>query len=345
MEEFFQVIFRGVRGSIATPVALAQIEEKLTQALERARPQDLKDADSRKSFIDSLPFEIRGSFGGNTPCVQMQVGKENLIFDGGTGIRQAGLDLLKGDFGQGRGRAHLFFSHTHWDHIQAVPFFAPLRIEGNHFTIISPHENIKERLERQQSPEYFPVPFDAYKSTIDIPDLDGQSEVMVGDVKVQWQEMCHPGKSFSYRIEYAGKSVVYATDAEYKDLSAEKLQPYVDFFRDADLLIFDSMFTFGEGLERRDWGHSSTFIGIDLAVDANVKKIAFFHHDPRYDDNKLVEIFSQTQHYLKSIAPESKLKMFLSYEGLTMNIQQDESPVQDELCFSVTPQKPGLVAK
>jgi hypothetical protein len=84
-------------------------------------------------------------------------------------------------------------------------------------------------------------------------------------------------------------------------------------------------------LERKDWGHSSTFTGVDLAVSANVKQIAFFHHDPRYDDFKLVDIFSQTQQYLKSIAPESNLKMYLAYEDLTMDMIQDESSVQDEL--------------
>lgn len=341
MDESFQVTFRGVRGSIGTPVSLAQIEEKLTRALERAQPEDLKDANTRKSFIDNLPIEIRGCFGGNTPCVQMQVGGKNLIFDGGTGLRQVAQDFLKGDFGQGKGKAHIFFSHTHWDHIQALPFFTPLYIEGNHFTLISPHPNIKKRLEGQQAPEYFPVSFDSYKATLDIPDVKGKSEIRVGDVVVKWKEMCHPGKSYSYRIEYAGKSVVYATDAEYKNLSPDKLQPYVDFFKDADLLIFDSMFTFSDELERRDWGHSSTFTGVDLAVDANVKQVAFFHHDPRYDDFKLVDIFSQTQQYLKLNAPESNLKMFLSYEDLTVDIMREESPVDDKLCFSVVTQKPN----
>jgi phosphoribosyl 1,2-cyclic phosphodiesterase len=339
MQESFQVTFRGVRGSIGTPVTLAQMEEKLIQALERARPEDLENADTRKSFIDNLPFEIRGSFGGNTPSVQMRVGGENLIFDAGTGIRQAGQDLLKGDFSQGKGRAHLFFSHTHWDHIQGLPFFSPIRIKGNHFTIISPHDEIKKRLAVQQSPEYFPMPFDAFQATLDFPDLSGKTEVTVGEVKVRWKEMCHPGKSFSYRIEYAGKSVVYATDAEYKDLNAENRQPYVEFFRDADLLIFDSMYTFDDARERRDWGHSSAFTGIDLAVGANVKEIAFFHHDPRYDDNKLVDIFIEAQEYLKTVAPESRLKMFLSYEDLTVDIRRDE------LCFSVTSQTPAFVSR
>ncbi len=345
MDDSFQVTFRGVRGSIGTPTTLAQMEEKLLKALERARPEDLKSPASRKTFIDNLPVEIRGCFGGNTPCVQMRVGGENLIFDAGTGIRQLGQDFLKESFGEGQGKAHLFFSHTHWDHIQALPFFAPFHIKGNHFTIVSPHSNIKERLEGQQSPEYFPVPFDAFKATLDIADLNGKSEVRIGDVTVKWQEMCHPGKSYSYRVEYAGKSVVYATDAEYKDMNKEKLQPYVDFFRDADLLIFDSMYTYSDGLERRDWGHSSTFIGVDLAVDANVKQIAFFHHDPRYDDFKLVDIFSLTETYLKSIAPESKLKMFISYEDLTMEMMNDESPEQGNLCFSVDSKKPHYSSK
>lgn len=345
MDESFQVTFRGVRGSIGTPVSLVQMEEKLTKALERVQPEDLKDASTRKSFIDSLPFEIRGCFGGNTPCVQMQVGGEKLIFDGGTGIRQVGQDLLKEDFGKGQGKAHIFFSHTHWDHIQGLPFFTPFYIKGNHFTFISPHDNLKKRLEVQQSPEYFPVPFDAYSADLVIPDVNGKSEINVGDVKVKWKEMCHPGKSYSFRIEYAGKSVVYATDAEYKDLRAEKLQPFVEFFRDADLLIFDSMFTFGDGLERRDWGHSSTFIGVDLAVDANVKEIAFFHHDPRYDDFKLVDIFSQTQKYLKSVAPKSNLKMFLSYEDLTVEMMHREPPVDDERCIWVTSQKSNSFAR
>ena len=263
----------------------------------------------------------------------------DFIFDAGTGIRQVSQDFLKGDFGQGKGKAHIFFSHTHWDHIQGMPFFTPLYIEGNHFTIVSPHHDIKNRLEGQQVPEYFPVPFSAIKATLDIPDLNGKSEIRVGDVTIRWQEMCHPGKSYSFRVEYQGKSVVYATDAEYQNLRPEKLKPFVDFFRDADLLIFDSMYTFSDELERRDWGHSSTFTGVDLAVDANVKQIAFFHHDPRYDDFKLVDIFSQTQKYLKPIAPKSNLKMFLAYEDLKVDMMQDEYPVEDELCFSITSKK------
>lgn len=324
MDESFNVTFRGVRGSIGTPPSLAQMEEKLALALERAQPEDLENKSSRQAFIETLPIEIRGCFGGNTSCVQVEVGGEQLIFDAGTGIRQLGLDLMAGEFGKGQGTGHIFFTHTHWDHIQGLPFFPPLYIKGNQFTFHSPYENLKERLEGQQFHEYFPVPYRAYSATLDISDLSNKVECQIGEVKVTWMEMCHPGRSFSYRIEYNGRSVIYATDAEYKSLRKKELQPYVDFFQDADLLIFDSMYTFGEGLEKRDWGHSSTFIGIDLAVDANVKQIAFYHHEPRYSDFKLVDILAQTKKYMKPIAPDSKLEMFLAYEGLAVDIMQGE---------------------
>jgi phosphoribosyl 1,2-cyclic phosphodiesterase len=332
MDELFKVTFRGVRGSIGTPLSAEQVEEKLALALERAQPEDLKDAPSRQAFIESLPFEIRGCFGGNTSCVQIEVGGEQLIFDAGTGIRQLGQELMASDFGKGEGRGHIFLTHTHWDHIQGLPFFTPLYIKGNQFTFHSPYENLKERLEGQQFHEYFPLPFSAYSASLDFSDLSDKVECRIGAVKISWLEMCHPGRSFAYRIECNGRSVVYATDAEYKSLRKNELQPYIDFFQDADLLIFDSMYTFGEGLEKRDWGHSSTFIGVDLAVDANVKQIAFFHHEPRYSDAKLVDIFSQTQKYMKPIAPDSKLEMILAYEGLAVDILQGDpqSALQEE---------------
>ncbi len=322
----FNVTFRGVRGSIPTPPSTEQIEEKLTRALEQATPEDLLNPASIQSFIASLPVEIRGCFGGNSSCVQVEVGGETLVFDAGTGIRLLGLEMMKGVFGKGLGSAHIFFSHTHWDHIQGLPFFTPFYIKGNHFTLNCPFGNLKERLEGQQVHEYFPVPFDAYSATLEFPDLSEVQELKLGEVTVRWKEMCHPGKSFSYRVEYRDKSVIYATDAEYKNLNAKELQPTIEFFRDADLLIFDSMYTFGEGLEKADWGHSSTFIGVDLAVDANVKQIAFYHHEPNYSDFKLVDIFHQSQKYIKPIAPDSRLEMLLAQEGLTLDVLNGSRP-------------------
>jgi phosphoribosyl 1,2-cyclic phosphodiesterase len=234
-----------------------------------------------------------------------------------------GQELMSTGFGRGQGKANLFFSHTHWDHILGIPFFVPFYIKGNQFTVHSPLPDIKERLEGQQNFEYFPIPFSIYGSDIGFVILENKTEHKIGDMTITWKAMYHPGKCFAYRVDYKGKSLVYATDAEYKKLGSSDLKPAFEFFRDADLLIFDSMYTFSEGLEKEDWGHSSTFIGVDLAVEANVKQIAFFHHEPTYNDAKLVDIFRQTEKYLKLVAPKQDLKMFLSYEGLSVDLLKD----------------------
>ena len=319
----FLVTFRGVRGSIPTPISSAQIEEKLLKALESAKPSDLTDAASRKAFIESLPIEVRGCFGGNSSCVQIDVNGEHLVFDGGSGIRELGLEWMKCEFGKGQGRGHIFFSHTHWDHILGIPFFAPLYVKGNRFTIHSAHEDMEERLNRQQHPDFFPVPFAAFSAKISFNALQGKSEVKINDATITWREMYHPGKSFAFRVDYGGKSVVYATDAEYKKLSDEDLKPAVEFFRGADVLIFDAQYTFSEGLEKEDWGHSSTFIGIDLAVESGVKKIVFYHHEPNYSDFKLVDIFRQTEKYLKLVGTGSDVEICLAHEGMTIDLAKD----------------------
>lgn len=319
----FDVTFRGVRGSTPTPISTQEIEEKLLRALEHAKPEDLESAASRRGFVDRLPIEIRGCLGGNSACVTACLDGQNLVFDGGSGFRLLGLEWMKCEFGKGQGQAHIFFSHTHWDHILGVPFFAPFYIKGNRFTICSPHKGARERLEGQQKPQYFPVPFDAFSADLDFVELEGKTEYRVGGGAVTWMEMYHPGKCFSYRVDYKGKSLVYATDSEYKNLTPEGLKPFVDFFRDADLLIFDSQYTFSEGLEKTDWGHSSMFIGVDVAVQANVKKIAFFHHEPTYSDFKLTEIFHQARKYLRLATPKSALEMILAYEGLTIDLMKN----------------------
>jgi phosphoribosyl 1,2-cyclic phosphodiesterase len=250
------------------------------------------------------------------------VNGEHLIFDAGSGIRMLGQDLMDSEFGRGQGKANIFISHTHWDHILGIPFFVPFYIKGNQFTFNSPLPDIKERLEGQQKPEYFPIPFSIYDSDIDFEVLENRTERKIGDSTVTWKSMYHPGQCYAYRIDCGDKSVVYATDAEYKKLRPSDLKSAIEFFKDADLLIFDSMYTFSEGLEKEDWGHSSTFIGVDLATEANVKQIAFFHHEPSYNDFKLADILKQTEKYLKLVAPNQELKMLLSYEGLTIDLHQ-----------------------
>jgi phosphoribosyl 1,2-cyclic phosphodiesterase len=319
-KNLFQVNFRGVRGSLPTPLTSSQVEEKILKTLERAKPEDLKDPASRKAFVDQLPVHLRGCIGGNSSCIYVKIADQHVIFDGGSGIRELGLELMDCDFGRGEGRGHLFLSHTHWDHIMGIPFFVPFYVPGNQFTVYGAHEDIKGRLVNQQRLQYFPVSFDSLASTIDFVVIKEMNEVRIGSAVITLKEMAHPGKSYAYRVDYQGKSFVYATDSEYKSLRSIELQPTIDFFKDADLLIFDSQYTFIEGIEKRDWGHSSSYIGVDIALEANVKQLALFHHEPTYSDFKLAEIYELTKKYLKVVAPQSPLKILLAHEGLSIDL-------------------------
>ncbi len=315
MPDLFRVRFYGVRGSIPTPMVLTDMHEKLEAALALARPEDLINEDSKRAFLSNLPFHIKACLGGNSACVQIAAGDHHLIFDAGSGIRVLGLDLMKGGFARGEGSAHLFFSHTHWDHIMGLPFFTPLYIPGNQFTLCAVHPGLAERLRGQQQFQYFPVSFDAYNSTITFQQLGELDRYELGDVTITWNQQHHPGKSYAYRVSYGGKSVVYATDAEYKDPTPEGLKDTVAFFKDADLVIFDSQYTQIEAMEKTDWGHSSTFIGIKIALAAGVKKLAFFHHEPTYSDFQLVKILESSQEFLHAIAPDGDLELVLAAEG------------------------------
>jgi len=321
MAHKFQITFKGVRGSIPSPLTSDLVEEKLVKALQLMEPKDLASEASIKKFVDRLPIHIKGCFGGNSSCVLAEAGDANLIFDAGSGIRELGRDWMKGKFADGKGKAHIFISHTHWDHIMGIPFFEPFYIPGNQFTFYAAHKNIQERLTQQQNPKYFPVSFKAFQAAIDFVQLDERKNLKIGDADISWKANYHPGKSFAYRVDYRGKSFVYATDAEYKKIGPSDLKPVIDFFRDADLLIFDAQYTFVEGIENReDWGHSSTVIGIDIALEANVKQIAFYHHEPTYSDFKLMDILQQSRKYLKAINSKSPLKMFFAHEGLTVDL-------------------------
>lgn len=317
----FEVTFYGVRGSIPTPASSEQVQAKLDAALALAKPEDLSTQETRSKFIASLPDHIRGVIGGNSSCVYMNVAGQHLIFDAGSGIRVLGQDLMKQGFGAGQGRGHIFFTHTHWDHIMGLPFFVPLFIKGNKFTIGGCHDRLEERLVNQQLPDHFPIPFSFYSADIDFIDLAKQPVYEpVEGLQITWHEMDHPGKSFAYRVEYQGKVAIFATDAEYKDLSDQGLAPYVEFFKDADVVIFDSQYTMVECLEKEDWGHSTAFIGMEIAKKAKVKKLMFFHHEPNYSDFILNDILVSAREFLDLTSFLNDLQVDLAREGQTLKL-------------------------
>ena len=316
--------FWGVRGSIPSPVSSAEIEDKLIAALAGAQSIDLGDMDAIQAYVRNLPPLIRGTVGGNTPCVSVQVGDEWIIFDAGSGIRELGMALLETEFARGHGVAHLFMSHTHWDHIQGFPFFTSLLPSGNRVNVYSPLSNLESRFRGQQVPRYFPISLDRARIDMRFVQLKENAPINVAGVQVHNILQPHPGRSYGYRLNGDGASIVYASDAEYKDLGEAHTERYVEFMQGADVLIFDAQYTFSDALQRPDWGHSSSLIGADMALRANVKRMFLFHFDPTYSDQKVQEILDSTLSYASMDPVRPSCKVELAVEGLELEVGHPE---------------------
>lgn len=310
----------GTRGSIPTPLTSQSIREKIIAALEGAQGIDLTDPLAIRAYVDSLPPLIAGTAGGNTSCVELRVDDQLLVIDAGTGIRQLGNELMSGPCGRGQGVIHLFFSHTHWDHIQGFPFFVPAFIPGNRIYIYSVHY-VEPTLADQMRPVTFPVSLKDMRATIEFVQLQEEQSYTIGNVSVTPLRLPHPGGSYAYRFEHRGRVVVYASDAEYKYLDDQYLQPFVRFYAGADVLIFDAQFTLRESLLKEDWGHSSALVGVDIARRAGVKRLVLFHHDPNSSDADLMNIVAQTVSYQASYEPSPSCEIMLATEGMTIDLE------------------------
>ncbi len=315
-----KVRFWGTRGSIPSPVSQREIQGKLYRAI-RGLPKslDFYDDSAVWSYIESLPPLVQGTAGGNTPCVEVRNGDDLLVLDAGTGLRELGMSLMRGPFGQGQGTLHLFISHPHWDHIQGFPMFVPAFIPGNKIFIYGFHD-LRAAFDVQQQPLTWPVSLQYMSATIEfVPLTLGQTQ-QVGGVRVDALKNHHPGASYSYRMSDGQSTIVYATDVEYKQLDDAAVQRYVRFFRRADVLVFDSQYTLREAWKKEDWGHSSALIGVDLARAAGVKRLLLFHHDPTYSDRDLEQMLSDAVAYQAQDPWRPGCEIAISYEGLEIEL-------------------------
>jgi phosphoribosyl 1,2-cyclic phosphodiesterase len=270
-------------------------------------------------------------YGGNTSCVEIRVGELLLICDGGTGLRELGLDLLAR--GKPNVEAHLFFSHMHWDHIQGFPFFVPAYSPANSLYVyeLSPSDDRVQRLlHGQMRSEYFPVTFTDLGARIVGRHFERQLTEF-GGIRVRSLQQTHPGISYAYAFEIGAHKIVYATDSELdlilldpalplRDPEALRQLPesLVEFCRDADLLIADGQYTDEEYPLKTGWGHARASTVVDLALQARVKRCAIFHHDPMHTDD-LVDHKIRTAEARVARAG-SQCQVFGAREGLVLKI-------------------------
>ncbi len=243
-----------------------------------------------------VPGPHTARIGGNTPCVEVHTAdRELIILDAGTGIRALGLEL--GQTPNQRMIAVLLFSHTHWDHIQGLPFFSPARLRHNRMVIMG-ERRLGKRLEGvlagQMSDVYLPFTLEDLHADLLIKEVHDGERIVAGDrTTILPRRIPHPGGAFGYRIDCQGKTVVYASDVNHPP---GRLDPRVlDLAQDADLLIHDAQFTPEEKEIRAAWGHSSWLEAVQVAQAAGVRRLVLFHHDPDHTDDQLEEIERQAQ--------------------------------------------------
>jgi phosphoribosyl 1,2-cyclic phosphodiesterase len=264
-----------------------------------------------------------------------------IIIDAGTGLRRLGKALMEESFRDGHGKASILISHTHWDHVQGLPFFSPLYRAGNQIDIFARKRDthLAAVFSQQHGAPYFPVPLSAMQADMAFHELVEGAQFELGGAKVTSTRLNHPWVALAYRIEADGAVVTYCSDtAPFTDLllghefivqapsldeplaadvvaELAKLRAgVVALAQGADLLIYDTQFTHEEYLQRPHWGHSHPDDAIAIAREANVKQLCLFHHAPLRSDVENDEILATYRGVVERAG--DRFGIVSAYEGL-----------------------------
>ena len=275
---------------------------------------------TRGSVPTPGPTTVR--YGGNTSCVEMRTDAGTLfIFDSGTGIRELGLHLARQG---GTLSAHLMLGHTHWDHISGFPFFSPAFVPGNRLVIYGARDldrSLRDVLAGQMHYTYFPVPLGDLRADIEFTELE-EGKIRIEDAVVRTHYLNHTAVCMGYRLEADGASVAYITDHEPYGVVEDGLRRgfvhggdrrLIEFVRGVDLLIEDAQYTPEEYAARRGWGHGSMDYVTDLAIEAGVRRLALFHHEPTHPDDDIDRMVASSR--ARAGETGSQLELFGAVEG------------------------------
>jgi len=314
-----RVRFWGTRGSIPVSVTAPDVRAKLVAALEGAAGRDLSSRAKIDDYLDrDLGFAVAGTFGGHTSCIEVDVGgSEHIVLDMGSGARPLSRALLARHGAKAPQTYHVFMSHLHWDHIMGFPFFAPVYIPGNRIVIHGCHEQLEHAFRRQQKEPSFPVDFTQLRAQIEFDVLEPDRTYAIAGCQVTAKWQLHGGDSYGWRIEHGGRSVVYSTDSEHKLEAVAERQGFAEFFRAADLVIFDAMYSLADAVTiRADWGHSSNIVGVELCQLARAKRLCLFHHEPAYDDLQIAQVLEQTRRFEEITRADHIVDVISAWDGL-----------------------------
>jgi phosphoribosyl 1,2-cyclic phosphodiesterase len=317
-----RVRFWGTRGSLPVALTAADVRTRVVQAVRGAAGKAFASDAAVEAYVDGLDFPVAGTYGGNTSCVQIDTGEPSyVICDLGSGVRPLGQWLLARHGPAAPQRYDIFLSHVHWDHIMGLPFFAPAYIPGNRITIHGGHEELEAALRRQMDRPSFPVDFSALKADVRFVRLAPDARHEVAGMVVTPLRQRHTGDSYGYRFEKDGRTVVYSTDSEHRLGDATEARRFVEFFRGADLVVFDAMYSLAEAVSvKADWGHSSNVVGVELCQAAGVAHLCLFHHEPASDDATLAGVLADTRRLEEITRHGRPLRVSSAYDGLEIEL-------------------------
>jgi len=317
-----RVRFWGTRGSIPVALTTADVRDKLAQALLQASGRSFKNYEEAHAFASSeLDFSLTHTFGGHTPCVELEVpGDEYYVCDMGSGARPFGVHVLAK---QARRPAtiNIFMSHVHWDHIMGFPFLGPAYVPGTTIRIHGCHDVLEHAFRLQQSPPCFPVTFEQLGAKIEFIRLEPDKPYAMNGLTVTPHLQLHGGDSYGFRFEHEGKVVVYTTDSEHKLENRTEAEAFANFFRNADVVIFDAMYALAEAISvKADWGHSSNIVGVELCQMARAKHLVLFHHEPANNDATLEGLLKEARRFEELTRGDHALKVSAAYDGLEIDL-------------------------
>ena len=278
-------------------------------------------------------------YGGNTSCIEVRVGDQIIILDAGSGLRLLGRELVA-EFGERPLDLTLLLTHTHWDHIQGLPFFLPVYQSQNRLRVLG-YEGARHGLEAvltsQMESPFFPIGLREVPGNVKIEELK-QMQFMLDDVEVAAFRAYHPGMCVGYRLTFQGSSIAFFPDNELHynpDPSAaqtttirehltrmnnEELGRFID---GSDVLIMDTQYDREEYSRHIGWGHGCVDAVVKLALGSQIKQLFLFHHDPDHDDEKVSQMVERARDLVGS--RNGRLEVDAAREGMVVQVGRKQT--------------------
>lgn len=269
--------------------------------------------------------ESNQRIGGNTACVVVTGdGFDPIVLDLGTGLRFWGTDLCEACTESGPTappfKATALVSHLHWDHVQGLPFFAPLHKPGAELHVIGPPQDdhsLEEAFDLFLCPPYFPVTLAQLAGTVTFEEAT-DAPIRLGAATVTSRDVPHVGPTLGFRIEAGGSSIAYVSDHQQPGCrSTDVAASVLELCDGVDLLIHDAQYTDPEFAEKFDWGHCTTDYAVEVAAQCGAKRLALYHHDPSHDDDTVAALTEQA-----SVVSRLRrgAEVFAAAEGLVVDL-------------------------